>query len=174
MVVSCESSPGSRTVDADAQSPSSVPSASAQDQTAVTKFIHGLRRERVSFQPDADWSAGRLIVAVPHPESAPWPGLAGQVIGGLEVTVLRATVSTRDYERAIPAIGRATFADRDRVESFNYPTDGSHIIVRVRGLRHMDTARRAALTANLGRIADVPVQLVNAPHLVYLPSIAKK
>jgi hypothetical protein len=41
------------------------------------------------------------------------------------------------------------------------------------GLRHIDTTRRAALTANLGRIAKVPVQLINAPHLVYLPLITK-
>jgi hypothetical protein len=173
MVVSCGSSPGSRTVDAAAQPPSRVPSASAKDETAVRKFIEGLRRERVAFEPAADWSAGRLILAVSHPGSAPWAGLAGQVIGGLQVTVLRATVSTRDYRRAVPAIGRATFADSDRVESFNYPTDGAHIIVRVRGLRQMDTARRVALAANLGRIAKAPVQLINAPHRVYLPLITK-
>jgi hypothetical protein len=88
--------------------------------------------------------------------------------------VVKATVTPRDYERAIPAIGRATFADSDRVESFSYPTDGSHITVRVRSLRDMDTARRAALAANLERIAGVPVQLVNAPHLVYLPYVATK
>jgi hypothetical protein len=173
MVLSCGSSPDVRTVDAAAQSTSRVPSASAKDETAVRKFIEGLRRERVAFEPAADWSAGRLILAVSHPGSAPWDRLAGQVIGGLEVTVLRATVSTRDYRRAVPAIGRATFADSDRVESFNYPIDGSHIIVRVRGLHHMDTARRATLTENLCRIAKVPVQLINAPHYVYLPLITK-
>jgi hypothetical protein len=95
----------------------------------------------------------------------------GQVVGGLEVTVLQAAVSTADYEHSISAIGRARFADRHRVESFNYPTDGSHIIVRVRGLRHMDAVRRAALTANLERIADVPVRLVKAPHMVLLQAI---
>ena len=174
VVSSCGTSDGSRIVNAAAaQSPAPVSSARAQDR-AVTKFIHGLRREGVSFEPAADWNAGRLILAVPHPMSAPWPGLAGQVIGGLEVTVLRATVSSRDYRRAVPAIGRATFADSDRVESFNYPTDGSRIVVQVRGFRHMETARRAALTAQLERIADVPVQLVNAPHLVPLPYISRK
>jgi hypothetical protein len=174
LVVSCGSSTGSRTLGADAQPPSRVPSASAKNDTAVRNFIEGLRRERVAFEPAAEWSTGRLILAVSHPRSAPWPGLAGQVIGGLEVTVLRATVSTRDYRRAIPAIGQATFTDRDRVESFNYPTDGSHIIVRVRGLRDMDAARRAALTTKLERIADVPVHVVNAPHYVPLTYIGKR
>src|SRR3954452_11333916 len=78
---SCGTSPGSRIVDVAAQSGTSVPSARAQDR-AVTKFIHGLRSERLSFEPAADWNAGRLIFAVPHPMFAPWPGLAGQVIGG--------------------------------------------------------------------------------------------
>jgi hypothetical protein len=173
LVASC----GSATVsgpDADAQPPVGDPTASATDEMAVTTFVHRLRRERVAFEPAADWRAGRLILAVPHPMSAPWPGVSGQLVGGLKVTVVKATVTPRDYERAIPAIGRATFADSDRVESFSYPTDGSHITVRVRSLRDMDTARRAALAANLERIAGVPVQLVNAPHLVYLPYVATK
>lgn len=173
LVASCGSAaPGSQ-AGADPQPPRSLPTASAQDQTAVRQFIQGLRRQHLDFQPAADWSAGRLIVAVPDPMSEPWPGVEGQVIGGLDVAVLHATVSTRDYEHAISAIGRAAFADRDRVESFTYPTDGSHIIVRVRGLPHMDTARRAALIANLERIADVPVHLVKAPHMVLLPAITK-
>lgn len=174
LAVWCGSSSGSRTVGVDARGPSRVTSASAQNDTAVRKFIEGLRRDRVAFEPAAEWSTGRLILAVSDPRSAPWPGLAGHVIGGLEVTVLRATVSTKDYRRAVPAIGRATFRDRNRVESFSYPTDGSHIIVFVRGLRDMDTARSAALTANLERIADVPVQVANAPHLVPLTYIGKR
>jgi hypothetical protein len=174
LVTSCGAAPGSQ-ADADAEPPSALPTASTKDQIAVTQFIEGLRSEHVDFHPDADWSARHLTLAVPDPMFKPWPDAEGQVIGGLEVTVLRATVSTRDYERSISTIGRATFADRNSVQSFNYPSDGSHIIVRVRGLPDMDTARRAALTANLERIADVPVQLVDAPHLVRLPAtIAKK
>ena len=172
LVVSCGFAPDSQ-VDAHAQSPSALPTASAKDQIAVTHFIDRLRRKHVDFQPAADWSAGHLILAVPDPMSEPWPGVDGQVIGGLEVTVLHARVSTRDYEHTISAIGGATFADRGRVESFDYPTDGSHIIVRVRGLPHMRPARRADLVANLERIADAPVQLIKAPHMVPLPAIVK-
>lgn len=173
LVASCGSAQSSR-LSADVEPSGGLPTASAMDQVAVTKFIDSLRKERLAFEPAAEWSAGRLTLAVPHPMSAPWPGVAGQVVGGLRVAVLKATVTTRDYERAIPAIGRATFADSERVKSFNYPTDGSRIIVRVRGLHAMDAARRAALAANVERVAHVPVQLVNAPHLVALPYFATK
>jgi hypothetical protein len=172
LTVSCGSAPGSR-ADGHPQAARAVPTAGPQDQVAVTRFIEDLRSENGDFQPAADWTAGRLILAVPDPTSEPWPGMEGHIVGGLEIVVLRATVSTRDYEHAISAVGRATFADRDRVESFGYPTDGSHVIVRVRGLLAMDPARRAALIANLERVADVPVQLVRAPHMVLLPAITK-
>jgi hypothetical protein len=172
LMTSCGSATGPR-ADAPTHAASGVPTASAKDQIAVTRFIERLRSEHVDFEPAADWSAGRLTLAVPDPTSEPWPDVEGQVVGGLQVTVLHATVSTAEYEHSISAIGRARFVDRARVESFDYPTDGSHIIVRVRGLHHMDATRRADLAANLERVADVPVRLINAPHTVPLPAIVK-
>lgn len=172
LVTSCGSATSSP-ADAPLSSASGVPTASAKDQIAVTHFIGKLRSEHVDFEPAANWRAGRLTLAVPDPTSEPWPGVEGQVIGGLEVIVLHATVSTADYEHSISAIGRARFEDRARVKSFDYPADGSRITVRVRGLPHMDAARRATLTANLERIADVPIRLINAPLTVPLPAIIK-
>jgi len=61
---------------------------------------------------------------------------------------------------------------RARVECFNYPADGSHVIVRVGGL-HRLVARRAALVANLQRVAGVPFRLANAPNTVPLPAIVR-
>jgi hypothetical protein len=167
LVASCGSAVASRP-SVDVHPAGSAPSAIATDQNAVERLIHRLRSRGEAFEPAAEWSSGRLILAVAHPTAGVWPRLAGRVVGGLEVTVLKARVTTRDYERAIPAIGRASFPDSDRVVSFDYPPDGSLVIVRVRDLSDMGDARRSALTANLERVAHVPVQLVTAPRLVPL------
>jgi hypothetical protein len=160
---------GSQPADAPAIGPAAaIPTASAKDQWAVTGFIQHLRRKRLDFSPVADWTGDRLVLAVPDPTSAPWPGVAGEVVGGLRLTVLKAAVSMRDYDHAISTIGRATFPDSDTIQSYDYPIDGSHIIVRVHGLAAMDGARRAALTANLERISGVPVELIKAMRMISL------
>jgi hypothetical protein len=145
-----------------------VATASATDQRAVTEFIQRLRSRRLDVSPVADWHGDRLVLAVPDPTSAPWPGVSGEVVGGLRVTVLKATVSIRDYDHAISTIGRATFTDSDTIQSYDYPAEGSHIIVRVRGLTAMDGTRRAALTATLERISGVHVELIKAMRMISL------
>lgn len=144
------------------------------DDLAVRELIDRLRSEGADFEPSALWSDGQLILATQDPGNPQFDGLEGQVVGGLKIVVLAARVSRQDYEHAVAAVGDAEFADRDRVESFNYPTDGSHIIVRIRGFDELDDSRRQALEANLVRVTGVPVQLVDAPRTTPLNSITHK
>jgi hypothetical protein len=148
--------------------PAAIPTASAANQRVVTQFIQRLRGEASDFSPVADWSGRRLVLAVRDPASYPWPGVDGDVVGGLHVIVLRATVSLADYDHAISTIGRSTFVDSNTIQSYDYPTDGSHMIVRVRGLAAMDEDRRAALAANLERVSGVPVELIHATRMISL------
>jgi hypothetical protein len=104
----------------------------------------------------------------PAPMSAPWPRVSGQLIRGLEMTALRATVTTRDC--GAPS-QRSDERPSQTVTASSRSTTRQIGRTSLSECLDMDAARRAALPANLERVADVPIRFVNAPHLTCLVAV---